>query len=83
MNKIWFGCAGTAAVLAALIVAPGQAAPQLPSTAPIRAEIARAAKPTQVAVQEVVQPATVQLPSRETSARPLRVVYPSPYSAQR
>ncbi|AWN44047.1 hypothetical protein [Methylobacterium durans] len=83
MNKIWIGCAGTAAVLAALLVAPGQAAPQAPVAAPIRAELARAVKPTQVAVQEVVQPATVQLPSRETSARPVRVVYPSPYATQR
>lgn len=79
-NKIWFSCAGTAALLAAFIIGPGQAAPQGPAaTAPTRAEITRAAKPTQVAVQVAVQ----SVPAQEPAARPVRVVYPSHYSAQR
>lgn len=83
-NTIWFGCAGAAALLAAFIVGPGQAAPQLSSAAPIRAEVTSTAKRTQVAVQEVAQPAMAQPASRqEPAARPVRVVYPSPFSAQR
>jgi hypothetical protein len=84
-NKIWFGCAGIAALLAAFIIGPGQAAPQAPvAAASARAEITRAAKSTQVAVQKVAQPAAI-LPAaiQEPAARPVRVVYPSHYSAQR
>ena len=83
-NTIWFGCAGAAALLIAFIVGPGQAAPQVPATAPVRAEITHAAKPTQVAAQEAAQPTMAQPASRqEPAARPVRVVYPSHYSGQR
>ncbi|CAO4157210.1 hypothetical protein DHODJN_25580 [Methylorubrum extorquens] len=83
-NTIWFSCAGTAALLAAFIVGPGQAAPQVSAATLRRAEITRVAKPTQVAARAVVQPTAAQPASRqEPAARTVRVVYPSPYSAQR
>jgi hypothetical protein len=82
-NKIWFGCAGTAALLAAFIIGPGQAAPQAAAPVPVGAEMARPAKPTRVAVQEAAQPAAVRsAAAQEPAARQVRVVYPSHYSAQ-
>lgn len=84
-NKIWLGCAGVAASLAIFIIGPGQAAPQVPApAASAGAEGHRPAKPTQIAVQDMAQPAAVLATAgQEPAARRVRIVYPSHFSAQR
>ena len=84
-NKIWLGCAGMAASLTAFIIGPGLAAPQASApAASARAEAPSPAKPTHDAVQNMVQPAAVlTVAAQEPAARPVRVVYPTHFSAQR
>jgi hypothetical protein len=84
-NKIWLGYAGMAASLAAFIIGPGQAAPQASApAASARAEAPSPAKPTHVAVHDMVQTAAVLAAAAQgPAARPVRVVYPSHFSAQR
>ena len=75
-EKVWIACVATAAALVAVVVGPGQAAPRA-TAAPAQAAVKVAeARPTQ---EPVVQQAVLQ----EQPARVVRVVYPSPFSAQR
>jgi len=81
MSKIWIGCAATAATLAALIVGPGQAAQKV---AAAEATSAAVRADTQALYAPAPQArAAQQANSVEQPARAVRVVYPSPFSAQR